>query len=436
MANRDQYAERRCGIVIWIANGERTLRQWERGAVIMLTDKGDEVRLSREDDQKAFRPYVTRTGGGYRIEIPDRMLTESGYLHVTVIRRSQDGEAVTDHARFVIRAAQRPQDYVHGAEEAASWAGLKIRMDAIERAAREGKFDGKPGEKGDPGANGKDYILTDADKREIARIVGEEGEFANVPPEVHIGDEAPTEDEVLWVDTDEYVTEDGIFVTPKIGENGNWYIGEIDTGVRAQGPTGEKGDPGADGAKGDKGDPGADGEKGDKGDPGDDYQLTEADKQEIAEMAAGIVDIPKEVRYELIETIGITENMAITRNQEPDGTAYSFRDIFIEVSALAAVEWKNTQVTATLEDGNKMYAFIIGLSATTYNKHGAVEFTTHDGLSRCRVYACIQSSSGYQAVSGNSYYEGRYTSERQRKIIRIEIAELPADITLKIYGVK
>ena len=47
--------------------------------------------------------------------------------------------------------------------------------------------------------------------------------------------------------------------TPFIGENGNWWIGETDTGVKAVGIDGEKGD------KGDKGDPG---EKGDKGDAG------------------------------------------------------------------------------------------------------------------------------------------------------------------------
>ena len=79
-------------------------------------------------------------------------------------------------------------------------------------------------------------------------------------------------------------------ITPHIGSNGNWYIGETDTGVAAQGPKGDKGDTGAtgpqgpagadgeDGAtgpqgpKGDKGDTGAtgpQGEKGDKGDKGD-----------------------------------------------------------------------------------------------------------------------------------------------------------------------
>ena len=47
--------------------------------------------------------------------------------------------------------------------------------------------------------------------------------------------------------------------TPFIGENGNWWIGETDTGVKAAGVDGEKGD---------KGDIGEKGDKGDKGDPG------------------------------------------------------------------------------------------------------------------------------------------------------------------------
>ena len=50
--------------------------------------------------------------------------------------------------------------------------------------------------------------------------------------------------------------------TPFIGENGNWWFGEIDTAVKAAGVDGEKGDKGEKGEKGDKGD------KGEKGDAG------------------------------------------------------------------------------------------------------------------------------------------------------------------------
>ena len=65
--------------------------------------------------------------------------------------------------------------------------------------------------------------------------------------------------------------------SPYIGENGNWWVGTTDSGIKAagepgsdgaQGEKGDKGDTGAKGEKGDKGDTGAKGEKGDKGDTG------------------------------------------------------------------------------------------------------------------------------------------------------------------------
>ena len=70
-------------------------------------------------------------------------------------------------------------------------------------------------------------------------------------------------------------------ITPHIGENGNWFIGETDTGVRAEGITPHIGTNGnwflGDTDTGVKA-------------QGDDYILTEADKTEIAETAADIVD--------------------------------------------------------------------------------------------------------------------------------------------------
>lgn len=58
------------------------------------------------------------------------------------------------------------------------------------------------------------------------------------------------------------------------------------------GPQGPKGDTGATGPAGADGAQGPKGDKGDKGDPGSDYVLTDADKQEIAELAAELVEIP------------------------------------------------------------------------------------------------------------------------------------------------
>lgn len=63
-------------------------------------------------------------------------------------------------------------------------------------------------------------------------------------------------------------TASGIIPVPVIGENGNWYLGNNDTGVNVQGPKGETGEMGPKGDKGDVGPVGPQGIQGDKGDTG------------------------------------------------------------------------------------------------------------------------------------------------------------------------
>ena len=48
-------------------------------------------------------------------------------------------------------------------------------------------------------------------------------------------------------------------LVPTVGANGNWFIGETDTGVPATGPKGDTGATGAEGPKGDRGPTGATG---------------------------------------------------------------------------------------------------------------------------------------------------------------------------------
>ena len=58
-------------------------------------------------------------------------------------------------------------------------------------------------------------------------------------------------------------------ITPTIGDNGNWYLGDTDTNKPSRGEKGEKGETGARGEKGDTGAQGPQGEQGPKGDTGD-----------------------------------------------------------------------------------------------------------------------------------------------------------------------
>ena len=66
----------------------------------------------------------------------------------------------------------------------------------------------------------------------------------------------------------------GLFdgITPHIGANGNWYLGDTDTGKPSRGemgPQGPKGETGSQGPKGDTGDIGAQGPQGEQGPKGD-----------------------------------------------------------------------------------------------------------------------------------------------------------------------
>lgn len=82
-------------------------------------------------------------------------------------------------------------------------------------------------------------------------------------------------------------------ITPTIGENGNWYIGDTDTGKPSRG---EKGDTGLKGDKGDKGAAGAKGADGKTPVKGTDY-WTEADKQEIVNDVLAQIPNGNEVAY-------------------------------------------------------------------------------------------------------------------------------------------
>ena len=57
-------------------------------------------------------------------------------------------------------------------------------------------------------------------------------------------------------------------LTPYIGENGNWWLGDTDLGFSASGEKGDKGDQGETGPQGEQGNQGVQGDRGDKGEVG------------------------------------------------------------------------------------------------------------------------------------------------------------------------
>ena len=211
---------------ITIKSGAKVLYQWERGVALTASTPCDILRISREDDRVTDDLYPVINGSTGTALIPDRMLTESGYLNVSRIDHADGSERVLETVRILVRHAAKPQNTASSTKEIDDMQTLRMQMAALERAAREGKFDGKDGTTPHIGGNGN-WWLGDDDTGIAA--TGEDG----ITPHIggngnwYIGD----------VDTGVKATgKDGI--TPHVGENGNWFLGEIDTGVNAKGDDG------------------------------------------------------------------------------------------------------------------------------------------------------------------------------------------------------
>ena len=116
-------------------------------------------------------------------------------------------------------------------------AEAKEIAQSVRTDADNGKFNGKDGAKGDKGDDGTTPQLK----------IGEDNlwqvSYDNGATWVSLGVKATGE-----AGKDGEDGKNGL--TPHIGENGNWWVGDTDTGVSAKGDKGDKGDTGAKGADG------------------------------------------------------------------------------------------------------------------------------------------------------------------------------------------
>ena len=136
---------------------------------------------------------------------------------------------------------------------------------ALTQAKESGKFDGADGATPHIGANGN-WFIGESDTGNPSR--GEKGDTGEQGPQGIQGEKGATGADGKN-GSDGQDGEDGADgITPHIGENGNWFIGDEDTGVNAEGKDGYTPVKGTD-------------------------YFTEADKKEIAEQAAENVDIPQ-----------------------------------------------------------------------------------------------------------------------------------------------
>ena len=163
-------------------NGRKTFYQWDLDQKLVLTEiEGElDVHFWQEGQSEALVVTPTTEGGLVLVAVPNILLQNALPLKIYIWRK--DIGAWTTHQQiFQVLEREKPADYVYTETEVKRWEDVDARsQEALETAkslearADAGEFKGEkggPGEPGKPGAPGKDYILTEADKTEIADIV-------------------------------------------------------------------------------------------------------------------------------------------------------------------------------------------------------------------------------------------------------------------------
>ncbi len=141
-------------------------------------------------------------------------------------------------------------------------------------------------------------------------------------------------------------------------------------------------------------------------------------------------------QYELIETITVAEEglTSITRNTEPNGNAYSFKDIYIAFRWINGAEkgkWIKLQIWT---NGKQMTAFrnygYIGVNSRSWIK------TLYHYGQRLFVLSDASANTGYATYAAEIPIDTLTSNDPIDKIVISHEINLPAGTEIKIWGIR
>lgn len=236
-------------MTITIADGRGALWQWDTGRRVKITD-GNGVKQIHYQNKCFGRSVDVDVGDDGTAIIPDELLQDwhplTAYAYVT----DGTGAYTMVQQDFAVHKRAKPADYVYTPTEHAGFDRLRAEIGdladlttaekdtlvaAINEAAKSGGIesidlrvaDGYIQYSTDGGSTWKNLIA-------VAELKGADG--SNGKDGTNGKDGADGKPGAAGADG----------VTPHIGDNGNWYIGDDDTGKPSRGGKGDKGDPGSD----------------------------------------------------------------------------------------------------------------------------------------------------------------------------------------------
>lgn len=256
-------------MTITIADGRGALWQWDTGRRVKITD-GDGVKQVHYQNRCFGRSVDVDVGDDGTAIIPDELLQDCHTLTAHAYVTDDTGAYTMVQRDFIVHKRAKPAGYVYTPtdqmtlqtiqRQIGDLAGLTTEQKenlvaAINEAARTGGgagsmdlrvADGYIQYSNDGGGTWTNLIA-------VVDLKGADGAKGDKGDTGAPGEQGPQgEPGVKGADG----------ITPTIGENGDWYIGDTDTGKPSRGEKGEKGEPGSDGAPGSPGAPGAAGQNG------------------------------------------------------------------------------------------------------------------------------------------------------------------------------
>lgn len=171
---------------------------------------------------------------------------------------------------------------------------------------------------------------------------------------------------------------------------------------------------------------------------GTSYDGSEAVNIDIAAGGGGASDDV----YELIEKYTSEEEAAFVRTQEPDGTPYKFKALFVKFEVTGPVEANRSVTMEAMSGGRRVGYFTQSIQGDPYKlrDYTAFEVTQDKGYWRCMFCTATTLSERYPNVEhGGSTYTLMYSTEQYPHITKfasINYYPLPAGVKMEIWGVR
>lgn len=160
--------------MLTLNDGRKELYQWDTGRTATVVVECDVVHFANLKYGESLAVEVKEG----KVAIPNQLLTSGAPIYCWAFVKDDSGAYTKMEQAFDVIKRAKPSDYVYTETEVIT---IKTAVEnALKKAKESGDFKGDKGEKGDRGEQGEqgiqgekgdDYILTSADKNEIADIV-------------------------------------------------------------------------------------------------------------------------------------------------------------------------------------------------------------------------------------------------------------------------